>query len=114
MNPLEAVVVLLAGTAAGTINAVVGSGTLITFPALLALGYPPVTANVSNTLGLVFGNLSGTWGYRKELAGARPLLVRLAPVSLVGSVLGAVLLLRLPPGAFTAIVPVLIGVALVL
>jgi uncharacterized protein len=114
VSPWEALAVLLAGTAAGTINTVVGSGTLITFPVLLALGYRPVTANVSNTIGLVFGGLTGTWGYRRELAGQRPTLVRLAPVSLIGSVIGALLLLRLPAGAFAAIVPVLIGLALLL
>ncbi len=111
---LDGVAVLTAGVAAGTINTIVGSGTLITFPTLLALGYPPVTANVSNNVGLVFGSLSGTWGYRAELAGQRPTLLRLGPMSLVGSVVGALLLLRLPATAFEAIVPALIAVALVL
>jgi len=106
--------VLAAGAAAGLINTVVGSGTLITFPTLLALGYPPVTANVSNNIGLVFGSVTGTVGYRRELAGTRPLLARLVPASLAGGVLGAVLLLRLPAGAFRAIVPLLITLALVL
>jgi uncharacterized membrane protein YfcA len=110
----EALAILLAGVGAGTINTVVGSGTLITFPVLLALGYPPVTANVSNNIGLVFGSISGTWGYRRELAGTRHLLVRLAPASFVGAVIGAVLLLRLPATAFETIVPVLIAIALVL
>lgn len=114
MTVWEALAVLAAGTAAGTINTVVGSGTLITFPTLLALGYPPVTANVSNNIGLVFGGITGTWGYRRELAGTRDLLVRLIPASLTGSVIGAVLLLRLPARAFETIVPVLIGLALVL
>jgi len=106
--------VLLAGVAAGTINTVVGSGTLITFPTLLALGFPPVTANVSNNIGLVPGGLTGTWGYRRELAGTRPLLLRLAPASFAGAIVGAVLLLRLPAKAFEAIVPALIAIALVL
>ncbi len=106
--------VLLAGVAAGTINTVVGSGTLVTFPTLLAIGLPPVTANVSNNIGLVFGTVTGTWGYRRELAGQRHTLAWLAPMSLLGSVAGAVLLLRLPASAFTSIVPVLIAVALVL
>ncbi len=110
------VAVLLAGVAAGTINTVVGSGTLITFPTLLALGVPPVTANVSNTVGLVPGSLSGAIGYRRELAGQRSRLVRLGAASLVGGVAGAVLLLVLPAEAFSAVVPVLIllGCALVL
>ncbi|WP_088289148.1 sulfite exporter TauE/SafE family protein [Kineosporia sp. A_224] len=110
----EALAVLLAGVGAGTINAVVGSGTLITFPTLLALGYPPVTANVSNNIGLVFGSATAAWGYRRELEGQRRNVVRLAPLSFLGSVLGAVLLLRLPASAFEAVVPVLIVVALVL
>jgi len=108
--------VLLAGVAAGTINTVVGSGTLITFPTLLAFGVPPVTANVSNTIGLVPGSVSGAIGYRRELRGQRGRLLRLASASLVGGIAGAVLLLALPPEAFNAIVPVLIlaGCVLVL
>jgi uncharacterized membrane protein YfcA len=106
--------VLLAGVAAGTINTVVGSGTLITFPTLLALGVPPVTANVSNTVGLVPGSVSGAIGYRRELAGQRARLLRLGSASLLGGVLGAALLLVLPESAFDAIVPVLIGLGCVL
>ena len=101
-----------AGLAAGTINTVVGSGTLITFPVLLALGVPPVTANVSNTIGLVPGSVSGAWSYRRELAGQTARLVRLGGASLVGGIAGALLLLTLPAGAFKAIVPVLIILAL--
>jgi uncharacterized membrane protein YfcA len=104
----EVVAILLAGVAAGTINTVVGSGTLITFPTLLAFGIPPVTANVSNTVGLVPGSLSGAIGYRAELVGQRARLVRLGSASLFGGVLGALLLLWLPSAAFDAIVPVLI------
>ncbi len=114
MSPLEIVAILLAGVAAGTINTVVGSGTLITFPTLLAFGIPPVTANVSNTVGLAPGGLSGAIGYRAELAGQRPRLLRLGLASLVGGVLGAVLLLVLPSAAFDAIVPVLIVLGCVL
>jgi uncharacterized membrane protein YfcA len=111
---LEMVAVLLAGLAAGTINTVVGSGTLITFPTLLAVGVPPVTANVSNTIGLVPGSLSGAIGYRRELRGQRARLLRLGTASLAGGVLGAVLLLGLPDAAFNAIVPVLIAAGCVL
>jgi uncharacterized membrane protein YfcA len=111
---LEAVAVLLAGVAAGTINTVVGSGTLITFPTLLAVGLSPVTANVSNTIGLAPGSASGAWGYRAELAGQRGRLVRLASASLIGGIVGAVLLLVLPSSAFDAIVPVLIALGVVL
>jgi hypothetical protein len=106
--------VLLAGMAAGTINAVVGSGTLITFPTLLAFGVAPVTANVSNTIGLVPGVASGVVGYRRELVGQRGRVVRLGSAALLGGVVGAVLLLVLPAGAFRAIVPALIIVGLVL
>jgi uncharacterized membrane protein YfcA len=113
---LEAVAILLAGLAAGCINTVVGSGTLITFPTLLAFGIPPVTANVSNNIGLVPGSVSGAVGYRRELAGKRRMVVRLAVGSLLGAATGAVLLLVLPASAFEAIVPVLVllGVALVI
>ena len=114
MTLLEAVLVLLAGVAAGTINTVVGSGTLITFPTLLAVGYPPVVANVSNTIGLVPGSISGAIGYREELRGQRPRLLRLAGASLLGGLAGGVLLLSLPGEAFEGIVPALIALALVL
>ena len=103
MTLLEAIAVLLAGVAAGTINTVVGSGTLITFPTLLAVGLSPVTANVSNTVGLVLGSVSGAWGYRAELAGQRARLVRLASASLIGGLVGGVLLLVLPSSAFDVV-----------
>jgi len=111
----EAIAVLAAGMAAGTINTVVGSGTLVTFPTLLALGYPPVLANVSNTVGLVPGSLSGAIGYRRELEGQKVRLVRLGVASVLGGVTGGVLLLALPAEAFDAIVPALValGCALV-
>ncbi|MFC6285184.1 sulfite exporter TauE/SafE family protein [Nocardioides sp. GCM10027113] len=114
MTGLEIAAVLLAGVAAGTINTVVGSGTLITFPTLLAFGVPPVTANVSNTIGLVPGSLSGAIGYRRELVGQRERLRRLAPASVLGGVAGALLLLVLPAAAFGAIVPVLIALGVTL
>lgn len=114
MSALEPVAIILAGLAAGTINTIVGSGTLVTFPTLLLFGYAPVSANVSNSLGLVPGGLTGTWGYRHELRSLGPMLRRLGPASLLGSVIGALLLLWLPPAAFEAIVPILIFVALLL
>jgi len=112
----EALALLAAGTAAGAINAVVGSGTLVTFPTLLAFGYPPVLANVSNNVGLVPGSVSGAWAYRRELAGQRSRVMRLAGASVTGGIIGAIALLELPESAFDAIVPVLIllAVALVL
>src|SRR6187551_1537353 len=102
------VAVLFAGLAAGAINTVVGSGTLITFPTLIAFGVPPVTANVSNTIGLVPGVASGTIGYRRELKGQRARAIRLGSASVLGGIAGAILLLSLPEGAFSAIVPALI------
>lgn len=114
MTGLEMLAVALAGVAAGTINTVVGSGTLITFPTLLAVGVPPVTANVTNTIGLVPGSVSGAIGYRRELRGQRGRLLRLASASLLGGIIGAVLLLALPAAAFNAIVPVLILLGCVL
>ncbi|MCX6396111.1 MAG: sulfite exporter TauE/SafE family protein [Propionibacteriales bacterium] len=114
MSPWEFLAILLAGTWAGTINTVVGSGTLITFPVLLAFGVPPVTANVSNTIGLVPGSLSGAWGYRDQLVGQRGLVLRLGSAALLGGTIGAVLLLVLPSSAFDAIVPALIALGLVL
>jgi hypothetical protein len=114
MSPAEALAVFAAGIGAGTINTIVGSGTLITFPVLLAVGLPPVTANVSNALGLVPGSITGAIGYRHELTGQRARLLRLGIVCLIGGVAGAVLLVTLPSGAFDAIVPALIGIALVL
>ncbi|MFJ9788775.1 sulfite exporter TauE/SafE family protein [Streptomyces globosus] len=114
MSAWEALAVFGAGIGAGTINTIVGSGTLITFPVLLATGLPPVTANVSNTLGLVPGSLSGAFGYRRELRGQGARVLRLGAVSAVGGLAGAVLLLTLPSESFDTIVPVLIGLALVL
>jgi uncharacterized protein len=111
---LECVLVLAAGVFAGTINTVVGSGTLLTFPVLLAVGYAPVVANVSNTIGLVPGSVSGAIGYRRELAGQRRRVLTLGSASLLGGITGAVLLLSLPGSAFEAIVPALIALALVL
>lgn len=115
MGITEALAIFAAGIAAGTINTIVGSGTLITFPTLLAFGFGSVTANVSNTIGLVAGGITGTLGYRHELRGKGAHLKKIVPFSLVGAIVGAVLLLVLPSSAFDAIVPALIaiGVALV-
>jgi uncharacterized protein len=113
-SAVEALAIFAAGLGAGTINTVVGSGTLITFPTLLGFGYPPVLANVSNNVGLVPGALSGIYGYRAELEGQRSRLLQLGSASLLGGLVGAILLLVLPQSAFKAIVPALIAVALVM
>jgi uncharacterized protein len=108
---LEGAAVVLAGLVAGTINAVVGSGSLITFPTLLAVGLPPVTANVSNTVGLVPGAVTGALGYRAELVGQRERLVRLGSATVLGALAGAALLLVLPPAVFARVVPLLVVLA---
>jgi hypothetical protein len=105
---LAAVAILAAAVAAGTINAVVGSGSLITFPTLLAFGFPPVVANVSNNIGVIPGNITASIGYRRELAGQRRRLTPLAVASFAGSLTGAVALLALPAGVFKFVVPILI------
>jgi uncharacterized protein len=109
----EIAAIAAAGMAAGAINTLVGSGTLITFPVLLAFGYSPVTANVSNTIGLVPGSAAGAIGYRRELEGQRTRTLRFAIASVLGGITGAVLLLVLPASAFEAIVPAFIAIALV-
>ena len=114
MTPAHAIIIFIAGFGAGGINAVVGSGSLITFPTLIALGYPPVLANVSNDIGLVPGALSAVYGYRRELEGQRDRLLRLVPASALGGLVGAVLLLVLPSSIFKRVVVALIVIALAL
>jgi uncharacterized protein len=114
MDPLDAIAILAAGVGAGAINTVVGSGTLITFPVLIALGYPALVANVSNNIGLVPGSISGAIGYRRELEGQRSRVLQLGIFTFIGALIGATLLLVLPASAFDAVVPALIALALVL
>lgn len=101
-----------AGLLAGLINGVVGSGTLISFPVLLLLGFPPVTANISNNLGLVPGALASALQNRDALASERSMLVRLVPLTAAGSLGGSLLLILLPGQIFEGVVPALIAVAL--
>lgn len=110
---LGALAIFVAGWLAGMINAIVGSGSLITFPTLVALGYSPLVANVSNNVGLVFGNISGVHGYRRELVGQAPRIRALTPWSAAGGVVGAILLL-LDHQAFKDVVPWLIVLAVVM
>ena len=114
VNAFEVVGVTAAGLAAGTVNAVIGSGSLITFPTLLAFGYAPVTANVSNNIGLVPGAFSGAFGFRRELEGQGKRARTLAVGSGAGGLLGGTLLLTLPSDVFDTIVPALILLACVL
>ncbi|MBP3036320.1 sulfite exporter TauE/SafE family protein [Arthrobacter sp. zg-ZUI100] len=112
MDLFHDAVVFFAGLWAGTINAVVGSGTLVTFPVLVALGYAPVAATISNATGLIAGNIAGSWGYRRELAGLKPTLLRLLPASILGGITGAALLLHLPEDVFGTVAPYLVVLAL--
>jgi uncharacterized protein len=114
LNLVDAAALVAVGLVAGVVNAIVGSGSLLTFPTLLAIGYPPVVANVTNTVGLVLGNISGVVGYRRELAGQRARILQLAGFAVAGALLGAVLLLALPQSVFRRVVPVLILIAVVL
>lgn len=114
MTALDVLTVLMAGVAAGAMNAVVGSGSLVSFPALLLVGLPPVAANISNTIGLVLASVGGAWGYRRELSGQARRALVLGALSVAGGLLGGALLLMLPAAVFRAVVPVLIAIALVL
>lgn len=111
MTLTSAALLLAAGVAAGALNAVVGGGGLLTFPVLLALGLPPVTANVTNTVGVLAGSLTSAWTYRPELTGQRAALRVPMFVIAVCSAIGAALLLSLPAATFVAVVPVLLVVA---
>ena len=111
MNGLEALAVVAAGMGAGAINAIVGSGTLLSFPTLLAVGFPSVTANVSNNIGLIPGSMAGVWGFRRELKGQGRRARTLAACSASGALVGAILLLTLPSSVFDAVIPVLVLLA---
>jgi uncharacterized membrane protein YfcA len=110
----EALLIAGAGFLAGGVNAVAGGGSLISFPALLAVGYPSVTANVTNTVSVLPGYVGGAFGYRRELKGQQDQLRRLAPLSIVGAVIGAVLLLTTSSEIFDGVVPFLVALASVL
>jgi uncharacterized protein len=110
----SSIIVFIAGLWAGTINAVVGSGTLVTFPVLIALGVAPVVASMSNAMGLVAGTAAGAFGYRRELAGRGRQVLRLLPASVLGGVSGAWLLLHLPEQVFHYVAPVLLVLALLM
>jgi uncharacterized membrane protein YfcA len=108
VDPLEQLIVVGAGLGAGVVMSSVGVASLISFPILVAVGLPPVVANASNTIGLIPAGLSGSFGYRRELA-EHPAVTRIViATSAVGAVAGALLLIQLPPGVFEAVVPWLI------
>ncbi len=108
MDGTEQLLVLAAGLAAGVLLSTVGVASLVSFPVLVAIGLPPVTANVSNTLGLAPGGLSGSFGFRHELRAHPRLAARILACCSLGALAGAALLLGLPPGVFEAVVPWLI------
>ena len=105
---LDIALLIIAALGAGIINTVVGSGSLITFPTLLALGVPPVAANMANTVGLAIGNIGGVVGYRRELRGQWRAIMPLIVLTAIGAAIGALLLLVLPPDVFGLIAPALI------
>ncbi|MGH3370631.1 MAG: sulfite exporter TauE/SafE family protein [Nocardioidaceae bacterium] len=111
MDLLDLLAVIGAGLGAGLVITAVGAGSLVSFPILLAVGLSPLVANVCNTVGLVPGGLSGSWGYRRELAGRAGLVRGVAATSAAGALVGAFLLLALPPGAFARVVPWLVLLA---
>src|SRR3954452_12299187 len=102
------VLLALAGFAAGAINAAAGGGSLVTFPALIAVGYPPLVANVTNNVAVSPGYSTGAWGYRAELRGQRERIVPLAALSALGSLVGVGLILISSQQAFEGIVPFLV------
>jgi uncharacterized membrane protein YfcA len=114
LTPLVGVLVGGAGVVAGGVNAIAGGGSLLTFPVLLAAGLSPVTANVTNTVGVVPGTVGGSFGYRRELVGQGRRILTLGVPATIGAILGGVILLTAPAGVFKAVVPVLIAGACVL
>lgn len=114
MTPAEGLLVLSAGFGGGAVNAMAGGGTLLTYPALLAAGLPPVLANTTSSVGLLAGYVGGSVAYRRELSGQGPRARGLLVVAVVGGVAGAALLLLLPGAGFERIVPFLVLLACVL
>lgn len=114
MDPITMVLLLVAATVAGAINAAVGSGSLLTLPVLMAAGLPPGVAVRTNTTGMVFSTVGAVAGYRKEIQAERPNLRPLSIATLIGAMSGSLLLLKASPGTLDIVVPILICVALVM
>src|SRR5581483_7371920 len=108
MPVLEIIGLFAVALTAGAINAVAGGGTLLTFPALLFFGTPPVAANATSTLALNLGTAGGVYGYRRHLAAMKPWLSRFAPVSIIGGLTGSMLLTHTSDKTFARLVPFLI------
>ena len=110
-SPAALAFLLVAGLFAGAVNAVAGGGSLLVFPALLAVGFPPLAANVTNSVAQWPGYLGTVAGHRRELRGQRRRILLTSAVAVAGSALGAVLLLLLPAEVFNAVVPALVLLA---
>src|SRR2546421_421493 len=114
MPLLDLLALATASTAAGMVNAVAGGGTLITFPILILVGTTEIVANATSTLALVFGNFGSVYGFRSQIAAVKPWLKRFVPVSLLGGLLGGILLTRTRNEVFAKMVPFLILFATIL
>jgi uncharacterized membrane protein YfcA len=110
----EIILLLAAGIAGGLAGSIAGLASITTYPALLAVGLPPVSANITNTVALVFNGVGSIWGSRPELKGQGPFLLRIVPLALLGGAAGAALLLSTPAEGFERIVPLLIGLSAIL
>jgi uncharacterized membrane protein YfcA len=113
-EPVEILAVVAMGLAAGIINGIAGAGALITFPVMIALGLTPLQANVCNSIGVVPGNVAASIGFRPELRVQKPLLRRVVPPAIVGSLLGGIVLFVFPERVFTLVAPALLGLGAVL
>src|SRR5437588_13107008 len=109
MKSSEALLLLAAGTLGGILSTVVSIASLVTYPALLALGVPPLSANMTNTVSLVLTGAGSVLGSKPELTGQGRRVIRLGIVTALGGTAGAVVLLLTPASTFTVVVPVLIG-----
>ena len=114
MSSIEITGLILSGAAGGAINAVAGGGTLVTFPTLLFFGTPPIVANATSTLALVFGTSGSLYGYRRHIPAVKVLLLRFIPISVVGGWIGAELLTRTSQKTFSKLIPFLILFATIL
>jgi uncharacterized protein len=111
MSWLDAAILIAAGIAGGLVGSIAGLASVATYPALLLVGLPPVTANVTNTVALVFTGIGSVWGSRPELAGQRSWIKQIAPAAALGGAAGAALLLLTPAEGFEKVVPILLGVS---
>ncbi|MBI5684278.1 MAG: sulfite exporter TauE/SafE family protein [Verrucomicrobia bacterium] len=114
MTVIDAITLAAAAAAAGAVNAIAGGGTLLTFPTLLLIGTPAIVANATSTLALVVGTAGSLFGYRRQIAAVRPWLRQFVPVSLLGGLLGGILLTCTEEKVFANMVPFLLLFATIL